>query len=119
MFEDTLNLGSAPVVVISARPVSKEYSSYKDVSLTYKNVSGKKISAIKFQWYGENAFHKPADCGVLSNGFGGGFMDEGLGIGRTASGTWNILSRDLKKIIKAWPTEVAFDDGTNWTVKKR
>lgn len=114
MFKDTLNLDSAPVKITSARPKEKEYSNYKDISLSYKNVSGKTISAIRFRWYGTNAFNEPADMGGLEDRFGGGFTDETLRSGKTGYGTWNILSRDLKKVVKAWPTEVAFEDGTSW-----
>lgn len=50
------DLAKAPVKVLSARPVEKEYSNYKDIRLSWKNVSNKTISAIKFRWSGINAF---------------------------------------------------------------
>ena len=115
---DTAGLYLSPINVISARFVEKEYSNYKDVSLRYKNVSNKKVSAIRFKWYGENAFNEPADVGGLyRNGWGGGFDDEGLSVGRTTSSVWNILSKDGRKILIAYPYEVAFADGTKWELK--
>jgi len=115
---DTGGLYLAPVKVLSARFVEREYSNYKDISLRYKNVSNKRVSAIRFKWYGVNAFNEPADVGgVMNNGWGGGFDDEGLGAGNTNSNNWNVLSKDGKKILIAFPYEVAFADGTKWELK--
>jgi len=114
---DTAGLYLSPVKVIQARLVKKEYSNYRDISLTYKNVSGKAIEGIRFRWYGENTFGEPADLGssgLYNEGFGSGFTDETLKPGKTSSGEWAILSRDAKKIVLAWPYEVVFKDGTKW-----
>jgi hypothetical protein len=51
--------------------------------------------------------------GVVA-GFGKGSTDRTLRAGKTSSGEWQALSRDLKKIIIAWPMEVVFEDGTKW-----
>lgn len=110
---DSAYRADCPVKILSARPVEKEYSNYKDVSLSYRNISSKDISAIRFKWYGINAFNEPADMG-LPDGYGSGFTDETLKKGKSSSGTWNVLSKDLKKVINAWVTEVAFTDGTKW-----
>ena len=115
---DTGGLYLAPVKVLSAKFTSKEYSNYKDVSLSYKNISTKKITAIRFKWYGENAFHEPADMGTLQNGWGGGFSDDALRAGAKENGTWSILSKYGKKILIAYPYEVAFEDGTKWGLIK-
>lgn len=104
---------TCPVKIISAKPVQEDYSSYKNVYLSYKNISKKTITGIKFKWKGENAFGEPADMGY-SDGQGGGFSDDKLRAGRTDNGTWNVLSRDLKKITKAWVYEVVFEDGSKW-----
>jgi hypothetical protein len=115
---DTIGVYKAPVKVLVARIVKKEYSTYRSVHLTYKNVSGKMISGIKFKWYGVNAFNEPADLGsTFAEGFGGGFTDDSLKPGRTGDGTWDVLSRDAKKIKVAWPYEVSFDDGTSWKLR--
>ena len=115
---DTAGLYLAPVKVLKARFVNKEYSNYKDISLSYKNVSAKKIAGIKFKWYGINAFNEPADMGGLREGWGSGFSDVGLRPGGTDYGTWSILSKDGKKVLIAYPYEVAFEDGTKWELKQ-
>ena len=115
---DTGGLYLSPIKVLSAKFIEKEYSNYKDISLTYKNVSKKKVSAIRFKWYGINAFNEPADVGSLNSGWGGGFDDDGLGVGRVTNSTWNVLSKDGKKILIAYPYEVAFSDGTKWELSK-
>lgn len=115
---DTGGLYLSPIKVLSAKFVSREYSSYKDVSLRFKNVSSKRVSAIKFKWFGQNAFNEPADAGSpILKGWGSGFTDTELGIGTTTYGTWEILSNDGKKILIAYPYEVAFTDGTKWELK--
>jgi hypothetical protein len=115
VYWDTVGISNAPVKIISARLTKKEYSTFKDVYLSYKNISNKKIEAIRFRWYGETAFGEPADLGNLTQeGFGGGFDDSGLAPGKMSNGEWSVLSRNAKKIVKAWPTEVIFQDGTKW-----
>ena len=115
---DTAGLFKAPVKILNARLVKKEYSNYRDIQLTYKNVSAKKIEGIKFEWYGTNAFKEPADMGnTMLEGFGGGFSDDVLRPKESTTSTWSILSRDGKKVVIAWPTEVAFSDGSSWKLK--
>jgi len=115
---DTIGLYKAPVKILSAKIVKQEYSTYRNVYLRYKNVSGKTISAIKFNWYGVNAFNEPADLGnPVAEGFGAGFTDDVLKPGRTQGSTWDVLSRDAKKLQLAWPIEVSFSDGSNWKLK--
>jgi hypothetical protein len=114
---DTVGLYKAPVKILTAKVVKVEYSNTKNVYLAYKNVSGKTIKGVKFRWYGMNAFDEPADLGDYSNeGFGGGFDDDILRPNKTDSGTWNIYSRDAKKIVLAWPYEVSFSDGSKWFI---
>lgn len=115
---DTAGLYKAPIKVLKARPVDKEYSNYRDVYISFKNVSSKTVEGVKFRFYGENAFREPADLGNPTiPGFGSGFTDETLRPGKTSSGTWEVFSKDAKKIILAWPTEVSFSDGTSWKLK--
>ena len=109
---DTAGISEAPVKVTKARFFQEEYSNYKSVSLTFKNVSDKKIDGIKFRWYGENAFREPADMGGLQEGFGGGFTDRTIRPGQSMTLQWNILSRD-GKTIQAWPIEVALVTAQN------
>jgi hypothetical protein len=116
---DTTGISKSPVIVLNSRFVEKEYSNYKDIQLTYKNVSDKKIQGIRFEWFGENAFGEAAEMGrSLLLGEGGGFTDEILSPGRKSTGTWEIFSKDGKKIITARAYEVAFTDGTIWKLRK-
>jgi hypothetical protein len=115
---DTGGLYLAPIKVLSAKFVTKEYSNYKDIALRYKNVSDKVVTAIRFKWYGENAFNEPADMGGLREGWGGGFSDDALRPGATDYGQWSILSRDGKKILIAYPYEVDFKDGSKWELQQ-
>jgi hypothetical protein len=119
-FFDTAGIAQAPVKVLSAKLVTQEYSNSKDIRLVWKNVSGNKIAAIRFKWYGLNAFGEPADMGGsgVIKGIGGGLADRSLSPGKTDSGEWSIMSNDGKKIILAWPYEVAFEDGTKWKCGK-
>lgn len=116
---DTIGLHAAPIKIISATLVKEEYSSYRDVRLTFKNVSNKKIQAARFKWYGLNAFNEPANMGRygMLQGFGGGWMDRALSPGKSLSLEWDVFSNDAKKIVLAWPYEVAFADGTKWELK--
>lgn len=117
---DTAGISQAPVKVLSAKLVKQEYSNRKDIRLAWKNVSGNKIAAIRFKWYGLNAFGEPADMGSsgIIKGMGGGLADRSLAPGKTDSGEWSIMSNDGKKIVLAWPYEVAFEDGTKWKCGK-
>ena len=116
---DTAGLHTSPVKVTKSYLYQEEYSNYKNISLTYKNNSRKKIEAIKFRWYGEDAFGEPADMGSygITEGFGGGFTDDALGVGKVRTSSWEILSSRAKKIILAWPTEVIFSDGIKWDIR--
>jgi hypothetical protein len=115
---DTTGLYKAPVKIISAKLVKKEYSEYKDIQLEYKNISKKTIDGIKFKWYGETVFGDPADMGNgITKGFGSGFTDEKLKSNEKTNSQWSILSGNGKKVILAWPIEVVFSDGTKWKLK--
>lgn len=117
---DTGSISNSPIKILNAKLFKEEYSSYKSISLSYKNVSGKKVEAIKFKWYGEDAFGKPADMGAGSivEGYGGGFDDDPLGPGKSRTSQWSIYSSRGKKVILAWAYEVAFSDGTSWKSSK-
>jgi hypothetical protein len=115
---DTGGLYLAPIKVLSAKFITKEYSRYKDISLRFKNVSNKVVTAVRFKWYGENAFNEPADMGGLQEGWGGGFTDYALRPGATDYREWSILSRDGKKVLIAYPYEVVFKDGTKWKLSQ-
>ena len=113
---DTIGIQNSGIEITKAEFIKEnEYSNYKSVRLFYKNNSTKNIKAIRFKWYGLNAFDEPADCGNISNpGFGGGYTDIVIKTGKSSSGTWSVLSRDGDKIIKAWPYEIVYEDGSKW-----
>nr|MBC7612937.1 hypothetical protein [Pseudopedobacter sp.] len=115
IFGDTVGSYKSPIRVLSSKVVKAEYSSYRNVELTFKNYSDKKVTGIKFRWYGVNAFNEPADLGNdLFEGYGDGFTDKEIKPGKTSTLTWEANSRRAKKILKAWAYEVAFNDGTSW-----
>lgn len=111
---DTVSSPDEPVKVISVRFIEKRFSNNKDIRVSYKNISGKDISSIRFKWFGTNELGKPADLGTTVAGFGGGYTGKGLKKGRSNSSGWNVSSKDLKKLHKAWVHEVSFKDGTKW-----
>lgn len=107
----------APVQVTKAEMVKNEYSSARSVRLTYKNVSDKQVAAIKFRWYGIDAFGDPADMGDAFAGLGSGLDNDGLNVGAKKTGTWDIYSSRGRKITSACAIEVAFEDGSVWKLK--
>lgn len=119
VYWDTIDLKKSGIIITKNKLVSDEYSNYKDIQLSYKNISGKNIKAIKFRWYIENAFNKPADCGGIEAGFGGGFDDNLLKINHSVTNTWDVSSIDGYKIIKVWPTKVVYSDETSWSSKSK
>lgn len=119
---DTTGLWMAPIIITKAILVkNSSYSEDRDVRLTYKNISGKTIDGIRFKWYGETVFGDPADMGGIDingyEGFGGGYTEDQILPGKSVTNTWDINSHNAKRIIMAWPTEVAFSDGTKWELK--
>lgn len=113
---DTSGISTAPVKVLSAKVIKEDYS--REIRLTWKNISNKKISAVKFKWYGLDAFNNPANMGSGFEGLGGGFTDDPIGAGQSDYGSWSTISGNVKKILCAWPCEVAFTDGTFWKQKQ-
>lgn len=120
VYEDTAGMTLAPIIVTKAWFQKREYSTYKSVKLTYKNVGEKTVTAIRFSWKAVNSFGEPADAGSYTKrGYGGGFTDDiKLKQGQSLTEEWDILSSNGKTIIMAWPTEVVFSDGSKWTIKK-
>lgn len=110
---DTTGIYKSPIKIISAKYISDDYSDYRNVQLKYKNVSTKTVEAIRFEWYGENAFGEMAD-----NGQGHGVSDETIKPNQTRIGVWEVRSRDGKKIILAKPYEVVFSDGSKWKLNE-
>lgn len=116
---DTVGLSESPVVVTKSWLYKEEYSTFKNIAFTYKNKSDKKIDAVRFRWYGLDAFGEPAEMGTsIVEGFGTGYDDDAISPGKSRTVRFSIYSSDAKKIVLVWPYEVAFADGTKWEVKK-
>jgi hypothetical protein len=116
---DTLGLSIySPIQVTSSRFVKKDYSNFKDLEFTFKNISDKKVDGIRFRWYGVTAFGEPADMGGTFDGFGNGEINESINPGKSRTVQWAISSSNGKRIVKVWPYEVAFEDGTKWATGK-
>lgn len=110
---DSVAIANAPIQITKSRIVERSHSKYRDISLTFKNTSGKTIKAARFKWEGLNAFGEPADMG-LTKGSGRGWMDKTLRPGQTLTLQWDVLSSDLSTLKNVLPYEVVFEDGATW-----
>jgi hypothetical protein len=118
-FLDTLNTKESPVKIISAKLHKTQYSDHQDIELIYKNVSSKDIKAIRFEWYCENAFDKPASGkNFFIQGKSDGYTATLLKSKQTRSQVWEDFSTDANTIISARTYFVVFSDGTKWELKK-
>lgn len=114
---DTTGLHTSPIQVTKATISQQSYSNFKDINLTYKNVSTKKVEAIRFRWYGENAFGEPADMGsYTSKGVGSGYDDDPISAGKSRTSSWSLTTSNVKKVVMAWAYEVVYEDGTKWKI---
>ena len=112
---DTIGIINSPIKIIKSKIVENEYSTYRNVFLRYQNISKKTVTAIRFRWYGLNAFGEPAELGNLFvTGVGSGFTEDIIKPNGIKSSEWDVLSRDVKKIVIAYAYEVVFSDGTKW-----
>jgi len=117
-FLDTQKNKNSPVKIISATLLNNQYSDHKDIKLTYKNITRKNIKAIKFEWYCENAFDKPASGQFFFvKGITRGHTDILLKSRRVESKIWEDFSTDAYTIIAARAYYVVFADGTKWELK--
>ena len=113
--QDTINAKEAPVKITSSKVLDGETG--RVIWVFYKNVSKKKITAIRFKWYLVNAFNEPIDNGnSMIKGFDGGYSETELLPGKTENSEWDV-PHTAKKAIATYPTEVAFADGSNWKIK--
>lgn len=115
---DTVGISSAPVKIMEFQ-ISSTSTLERSIIIKYRNVSDKKISGIRFRWFGLNAFNEPAQMGSSLEGMGIGFTDNDLEPGKISSGTWVFISKDAKKLVLAWPYEIAFSDGTIWRSQRK
>ncbi|MCD0467185.1 hypothetical protein [Flavobacterium sp. ENC] len=115
------SLSDYPVKIISTKLFKNQYSTFKNIRLTFKNVSRKNIHAIKFQWYTENALAEPSNLRSFFNrGESSGlYTADLLKPGKTSSVIFEEFSSDAKRVIAARPYEVVFSDGTKWYIKNQ
>jgi hypothetical protein len=119
MFWDTIGLDSSPIKVKSFSLKEAILQDF-EINVTYQNTSDKPIDAIRFRWYLQNAFREPADIGSdYGAGFGGGYSDEPIQPGEERTGTWSVDCKDAKRIVKAWPREIVYQDGAKWETRWR
>lgn len=117
-FLDTQKTKNSPVRIIAATLLKNQYSDHKDIQLTYKNTTKKDIQAIKFEWYCENVFDKPASGQFFFvKGIARGHTDILLRPKKTDSKIWEDFSTDAYTIIAARAYYVVFADGTKWELK--
>lgn len=117
-FLDKQKTNNSPVKIISAKLLKNKYSDHKDIQLTYKNTSQKKIKAIKFEWYCEDAFDKPASGQFFFvKGVSRGKTVNLLNSKKTESKIWEDFSTDAHNIIAARAYYVVFADGSKWKLK--
>lgn len=109
---------NSPVKVISSKLLKNQYSDHKDIQLTYKNTTRKNIKAIKFEWYCENVFDKPASGQFFFvKGISRGHTDILLKPKKLDSKIWEDFSTDAHTIIAARAYYVVFADGSKWELK--
>lgn len=109
---DTVGIENSGVEV-STQIVDLDGGERKELDVYVKNVSGKVIDGIRLKWYGLNIFGEPVDFNSFHVGFDGGEIIKSMKPGESTAYTW-IEPKQLKIIVKAWPTQVAFADGTKW-----
>ena len=113
--DDSLRIAAAPIKVLSYKVVKVPYTSYRNIEITFKNVSNKTINAVRFGFMGKTAFDKPANVG----GFEGknyGNYDESIKSKQKQTITFSINSPDLKKIEYVRPYEIVYEDGEKYTL---
>lgn len=114
-FLNPIESKESPVKILSSKLSKNQYSDHKDIELVYKNVSKKKIGAIRFEWYCENAFNKPANGKFFFiKGKSEGYTNLPINSKQTKTQIWEGFSTDAKTIISARAYFVAFSDGTSW-----
>lgn len=82
-------------------------------------MSKKSIKAIRFEWYCENAFDKPASGkNFFIKGQSKGYTNIFLKSNEKRYQVWEDFSTDANTIISARAYLVVFSDGTKWNLKK-
>ena len=105
---------SSPIKIIKAW-VTENSIGTPEANLTFKNVSSKKIDAIRFAILCYNNFDEPVTNVISGNTFMGMDQDR-LSPGRQSTSTWTLNLFDLTTKIKPFVYEVHFVDGSTWKV---
>lgn len=116
---DTIVSKKSPIKIISCRIQKSQYSEHKDIHITYKNVSGKTIQAIKFEWNCRNAFDKPSNGKYFfEKGRSEGNCTKPLKPGASNSKVWEDFSTDAVSITSSRAYYVVFTDGKKWKLQE-
>jgi len=90
------------------------------VVITYKNISAEPVRAIRLRWKGVNDFNEPVLFdGGRSIGYDEDETDSPAAPGQTSRLVKEYDLANCKKIIAAWPYEIALADGTTWKASGR
>jgi hypothetical protein len=119
---DTANLASSPIIILSAIAEEFQGQYYKKgrVVITYKNISAEPVRAIRLRWKGVNDFNEPVLFdGGRSIGYDEDETDSPAAPGQTSRLVKEYDLANCKKIIAAWPYEIALADGTTWKASGR
>ena len=119
MMLDTTGMYQSPVQVARASIFNRDQLSNKDIEIVFKNVSDKKITAIRFRWYIINKLGDAADInGGITKGFGHGLSEDALEPNMSDTASWELAANDIYRIAYAFPYEVEFADGDQWRCGK-
>lgn len=122
---DTTHISESPIEILSIDTSHTNiiFSDIKDddvLIIHFKNISNKTIEGVKMRWYCEDAFRDPC---FLSPSYGIGFeigegqSDDHILPGKTGKVKWVGFFSKMN-VVKAWPYQVAFSDGSTWSVLK-
>lgn len=117
---DTFGVYKSPIKVLTTKVFTEEYANYKSIKLSWKNVSTKTVTAVRFKWYVQNPFSEPAKMlGSTVNGLGGGYSADRILPNKIDHGVWSAISPDASKVVLAWTYEVVFADGSKWKLSEQ
>ena len=115
---DTVFSKESPIKIISCRLQKNQYSDHMDFHIRYKNVSGKTIQAIRFEWNCKNAFDKPSSGKLFfEKGRSEGYCTRTLKPGASNYKVWEDFSTDASSITFSRAYYVVFTDGKKWKFK--
>ncbi|MGQ0740201.1 MAG: hypothetical protein ACT4OJ_14210 [Bacteroidota bacterium] len=122
---DTANISTSPIAITETTIwKEKEYLGleYDNISVRFRNISGKTIEAVKLRWFCEDAFGEPVflfSRPTIRMSIGQGRSNEQLKPGGIGQVRWRGNATDLYKVVRAWPYEVAFSDGIVWKIYEK